>query len=93
MLTVPCYSIHFFTWTKQDGHLRGACDRSDLPGVGWSKMYNDSCDEGFSVAGRTETRTFCLIKVEKDREGDVTAWVFADVDHRRFNDEIRIFND
>lgn len=51
-------------------------DASDLKGLG--RVYDDACDEGFTVVGKTGREVVFVLDDEKrDDEGEVHYWTFV----------------
>lgn len=53
-LPVPTHDGRTFTWTGK----RGVVEASTLGRGFASRVWNDACDTGFQVRGRTETKLF-----------------------------------
>lgn len=62
------------------------------------RLFNDAADQGIGIRSHPSGRIvrFALDRVEKDREGDVTAWVFQVVPRDAKAStvrHVRVFND
>ena len=83
------YSGDLFMW---EGN-KGSCEISTLEGHEYPALcpvYNDACDEGFGVVGRTRDVIFAVDHVEIDRENDIQWWRLKSISEPGF--EIILFN-
>jgi hypothetical protein len=65
--------------------------RSDLGYRPDEVIYDDACDVGLAVTGRTGTYWFHLDHLERDRHGDVYEWVYLPIpEHRDRTGEVRL---
>jgi hypothetical protein len=77
----PVYSATQFTWEKKLRNL--VIEASELPPNIWGRIYNDAMDVGFGVYSKTgKVEYFYLATFNKNREGEVTSWVFEPVNHK-----------
>lgn len=91
-LFIPTYEASQFVWVG----LNGSVDASDLglaPGVEpGSQVWNDSCDVGFMVKGKQETRLFVLV-CHETVDDEVMGWTFTDMSGRENGCQILVCND
>lgn len=86
-LVAPRYSVELFTRT---GNVL-VTEASDLQFSGPRRLWDDACDEGIVLVERFGKEIpFVLTDREKDKEGDLVAWQFAEYRGQR---KITIFND
>lgn len=65
--------IEQFTFDK--GRKMLMAEASDLPTDAISRVFDDACDVGVKIKGRTMTRIFVLERT-KQRDGEIEAWYF-----------------
>jgi hypothetical protein len=66
-----------FTWNGFNGYA----EASDLYDLRVHQVWNDSCDEGFTIVEKTThtLRTFVKFGETRDSEGDLQASVFVSI--------------
>lgn len=85
-MNVPTFDAKYFTWLKDQG--LGVSDISDLTPHGIHDitgcLFKDAADVGLALKSpRTGVvKRFFLASTNKDREGDVRAWVFLEINDR-----------
>jgi len=52
-------------------------EMSSLPKFRWEQVYNDSCDEGFTMVSKNtgDQVTFVVDRINTNADGDITEWV------------------
>ena len=84
------YSAGLLTWKGN----HGCCEISDLECheyPAFCSVYNDACDEGFGLVGRTRDVIFAVDHIEYDRDNDIKWWHLNSISEPGF--EITLFND
>jgi len=68
------FSAERFDWCG----MRGVTDISDLcqgdKSSPFSRVYDDACDVGLTLVGRTREIVFVLSRIGRDNEGDILCW-------------------
>lgn len=85
-------SYRLLTW--QPGVRQFVAEASDLRGTG--QVWDDSCDEGFTIIGKTGREIVVVLTDEKrDADGDVQFWTFEPADRadRALINKVVVFND
>lgn len=72
-----------------------SAEASELNGFSLDRVYNDACDEGFTIISEKTGKgaVFALYNHEEDREGDLVAWIFKCVTPGLTHLKAVIFND
>jgi hypothetical protein len=89
-LTLPQYRLDRFV--RSDDSL--IADLSD--GIRAGRMYDDACDMGFDVIGKTRTVTFMFSHESRcDRENELLSLTFVPIEEHRNQpiNQIILFND
>lgn len=85
------YPANLCTWKGKSGvteisHLAQG-DKSSL----FSRVYDDACDVGLTLIGRTREIVFVITEIEKDSEGDLIYYELTSISEPGWT--ITIFND
>jgi hypothetical protein len=83
---VPVHAYAKFTWAGPNG----SAEVSDFnPATLAGRLYGDAVDVGFFVQGNRRKMLFSEASVDRDAEGEVTAWNYESPEGFK----IKIFND
>lgn len=78
------YPYSLFSYNKDTATF--SVEASDLHGGFLSRLYNDSCDEGFVILGKRGSVDFYLDFIEREgNDGSIVAWHFRARRHRYLN--------
>lgn len=83
----PVHDIRRFTWSREGW---GSAELSDFNGARLDgQVWRGSCDRGFYVRGKRETKLFLLRSMERD-DGDTLRMTYETVDGKH---TVHVFND
>ena len=93
-LTIPIHSSNRFTWSATEIGYVGGADRSDFnEAILEALIYDDACDQGFSVESEKTGRilTFTHFKTIRYIEGDIQFDTYLCVERNDIS--INIYNE
>lgn len=87
---VTCSLFHLaerFIW--EGNH--GTAEVSDLGKNPFQQIYNDACDIGFGLIGRTKHVVFAVTEEFRNRDNDLEYWTLKSIQPKGFT--LTLFND
>ncbi len=84
------YPGNWFTWEGNHGSIEISTLSGHCPDP-FCQVYNDACDEGLGVRGRTKEVVFAVDTVMRSREGEIEGWQLKSISEKGYR--LTIFND